>query len=200
MVVDLAFDGITGLDLATTNHYDILVVDLMLPKLDGITLISELRKQNTTTPILILSAKDQPEDKIGGLNSGADDYLSKPFSFGELIARIHALTRRQGTLQNNTLQVGDLSINRTTFEIKRGDRILHLSNKEFALLEYLMGNPNQTLEKQGIIDHVWDYDANILNNTLEVFIKKLRDKVDKPFPDSKPMIITVRGFGYRIEG
>lgn len=150
------------------------------------------------TPILMLTAKGQIQDKVTGLDSGADDYLTKPFSFEELLARVRALIRRPKNSLGTVLTVADLKLDTKTFEVKRKEQKIELSSKEFSLLEYLMRHPNQTLKKEQISSHVWDYDADILPNTIEVYIKNLRNKIDKPFKAEKPLIQTVRGFGYKI--
>ncbi len=196
--VDVCFDGESGFDLAATEDYDLIILDLLLPKLNGLVLCQRLRQQKIHTPILILTAKDQIEDKINGLDSGADDYLTKPFAFTELLARIRALIRRPKTLLNNILTVHDLQLNRQTFTVQRAGRKIKLTSKEFALLEYLMRHPHQILTKEQIINHVWDYDADILPNTVEVYIKNLRNKIDKPFKNQPSLIKTVHGFGYQI--
>jgi DNA-binding response OmpR family regulator len=146
----------------------------------------------------MLTAKDKIEDRVDGLNAGADDYLIKPFAFEELLARVQALLRRPKQMTDNLIKVADLELDRLGFEVKRGSKKIKLSKKEFALLEYLMRNPNRILTKDNIISHVWDYDADILPNTVEVFIGYLRNKIDKPFFGKKPLINTVRGFGYKI--
>lgn len=196
-IVDLAYDGTSGYDLALTEDYDLIILDLMLPGMSGIDICKKLREKKNNTSILILTAKDQLEDKIAGLNAGADDYLTKPFSFEELLARAKAITRRSKKIIKDTLIVRDLSLDTITFEVKRQNRHLKLSSKEFAILTYLMQHPNQILTKNQIIQNVWHYNSDILPNTVEVFIKKLRQKVDKPF-NSKPIISTVRGFGYKV--
>jgi DNA-binding response OmpR family regulator len=197
--VDLAFDGRDGLDLATTEDYDCLILDLMLPGIDGITICKKLREQNIHTPILILTAKSQTEDKVSGLNSGADDYLTKPFSFEELLARVRALIRRPTGSQNTILKVGDLEMDTISFRTKRGDTQITLSGKEYSLLEYLMRHTGNIISKEQITGHVWDYDDDILPNTVEVYIRKLRQKIETPFKDKNTLIKTVRGFGYKIE-
>lgn len=196
--VDLAFDGIAGYDLAATEDYDLIILDLMLPKLDGLTICQRLRQANNHTPILILTAKGELDDKVTGLNAGADDYLPKPFAFAELLARLRALTRRPHTSLNPVLSVGNLSLDTLSFTVKRASTPITLSKKEFALLQYLMRNPDQVLTKDQLIAHVWDYNADVLPNTVEVYIGYLRTKLDKPFPQHPPLIHTVRGFGYKI--
>ncbi|HUD09352.1 MAG TPA: response regulator transcription factor [Patescibacteria group bacterium] len=199
-VVDIAYDGTTGFDYASSEPYDVIILDRLLPGMDGLEICQKLRRQGNHIPILMLTAKGQVIDRVEGLNSGADDYLTKPFAFEELLARAKALARRPKTTISNTLQIEDLSLDIDTYEIKRGKDQITLSSKEFALLEYLMRHQNKTLAKEQIINHVWSYDANILPNTVEVFIGYLRNKIDRPFKDKKNLIHTVRGFGYKIGG
>ena len=198
--MDIAYDGTAGYDYASSEPYDAIVLDRLLPGMDGLELCKKLREQGNHVPIIMLTAKGQVLDKIEGLNSGADDYLTKPFAFEELLARLKALARRPKTVTGNVLQVEDLSLNVDTYEIKRGKEQITLSSKEFALLEYLMRHHNKTLSKEQIINHVWSYDANILPNTVEVFIGYLRNKIDRPFKNKQKLINTVRGFGYKIGG
>ncbi len=197
-IVDVAYNGSHGLDLASSEDYDVIVLDLMLPDLDGISISKDLRRKHIHTPILVLTAKGQIQDKIQGLDSGADDYLTKPFSFEELVARIRALSRRPKNSTNLILCVGGLKLDQKFFAVERSGIEIKLSNKEFSLLEYLMRNSNKILTKQQIINHVWNYDANILPNTVEVYIRNLRNKVDTPFNKENPLIQTIRGFGYKI--
>lgn len=196
--VDVAYDGLGGYDLAATEDYDVIVLDRMLPGKDGIVFCRDLRKERRNTPILMLTARGEVKDRVTGLDAGADDYLVKPFSFEELLARIRALTRRPSEITGEVYKVGDLSLDPRTFLVKRGSVDIKLSSKEFALLEYLMRNSGQVVKKDKIIAHVWDYDADILPNTVEVYVKNLRNKIDVPFPKSKPLLETVRGFGYKI--
>jgi len=196
--VDLAFSGLEGYDLASTEDYDVIILDLMLPGMDGIEICQKLRQKQIHTPILMLTAKGQLEDKVNGLNSGADDYLTKPFVFEELLARIRALNRRPKEVLGTTLNIGDLFLDTTKYDVRRGGKLILLSAKEYALLEYLMRHPSQILTKEQIISHVWDYDADVLPNTVEVYIGYLRNKIDKPFPGKKNLIQTVRGFGYKV--
>ena len=191
--VDVAYDGTDGFDLASTEDYDIILLDLLLPGMDGITICKKLRSNNIHTPILMLTARGQLTDKVTGLNSGADDYLTKPFAFEELLARIRALSRRPKHAMGTTLAVGDLSLDTSSFEVRRGGILIQLSSREFSLLEYLMRHPNKILTKDQIISHVWNYDADILPNTVEVYIGYLRNKLGKP-----ALINTVRGFGYKL--
>ena len=197
-VADVAYDGTSGFDLASSEPFDVIILDRLLPGMDGLEICKKLRVQENHTPILMLTAKGQIMDKVEGLNSGADDYLTKPFAFEELLARIKALVRRPKNTLNNILQIEDLSLNTDTYEVKRGNAQIVLSSKEFSLLEYLMRHQNRTLTKGLIINHVWSYEANILPNTVEVFIGYLRNKIDRPFKDKKQLIKTIRGFGYKI--
>ncbi|OGV91736.1 DNA-binding response regulator [Microgenomates group bacterium RIFCSPLOWO2_01_FULL_46_13] len=196
--VDVAYEGESGYDLASSEAYDAIILDLMLPKLDGLTICTKLRHAKNHTPILMLTAKGQLDDKVTGLNAGADDYLVKPFAFQELLARVKALTRRSPSGGNTKLNIEDLELDSISYEIKRLGKSITLSRKEFSILEYLMRNPKKILSKDQIIAHVWDYNADILENTVEVFISSLRRKVDKSFPKLKPLIQTIRGFGYKI--
>jgi DNA-binding response OmpR family regulator len=196
--VDLAFTGDEGYDLATTEEYDLIILDLLLPGMSGIDICRSLREKQIHTPILMLTAKGQIEDKVMGLNSGADDYLTKPFAFEELLARVKALGRRPKDTVGTKLIFDDLSLDTLSYQVKRGSESIQLSAKEYALLEYLLRHPNQVITKDQIISHVWDYDADILPNTVEVYIGYLRNKIDKPFPKNKALINTIRGFGYRL--
>ncbi|OIO13043.1 DNA-binding response regulator [Candidatus Gottesmanbacteria bacterium CG11_big_fil_rev_8_21_14_0_20_37_11] len=196
--VDIAYTGDDGYDFASTEEYDLIILDRLLPGLDGIDICKKLREKQIHTPIILLTAKGQVHDRVEGLNSGADDYLVKPFAFEELLARIKALTRRPKGNIGSVLAVSDLSLNTLTYEVKRGKIKINLSRKELSLLEYVMRHPNQIITKDQIINHVWNYEADILPNTVEVYIGYLRSKIDKPFKSSKPLIKTVRGFGYRI--
>lgn len=196
--VDVSFDGKDGLGQALTVDYDSIILDRMLPETDGLEICKILREKNINTPVLMLTAKDGIGDKVDGLNAGADDYLAKPFAFIELLARIKALMRRPETIKETKLKVDDLVLDTITYEIKRSNKEIKLSSTEFALLEYLMRNPNRILTKDNIISHVWDYDADILPNTVEVYVGYLRKKIDKDFSNCPKLIQTVRGFGYKI--
>jgi len=196
--VDVSFDGQDGLGQALTIEYDLIVLDRMLPEVDGIQICKALREKDNKTPILILTAKDKIQDRVEGLNAGADDYLVKPFAFEELLARIRALLCRPQEVKESIFRIDDLSLNTLTFEVKRGEKKINLSTTEFALLEYLMRNAGRILTKNNIIDHVWDYDADILPNTVEVYVGYLRNKIDKPFAKRAQLIRTIRGFGYKI--
>ena len=197
--VDVAYDGEEGFDLASTEEFDLIILDLMLPKMDGVSICKKLREKNIHTPILILTAKGQIEDKVNGLNCGADDYLTKPFSFLELIARVKALTRRPKQAIDPILKVGNLTLDTINYEVKRFGKSINLSKKEFALLEYLMRYKGKILNKDQIINHVWEYDSDVLPNTVEVYVGYLRNKIDKPFKSENPLLQTSRGFGYKIE-
>lgn len=197
-VVDVAYDGLSGYDLASEGVFDLMILDLMLPGKDGFSIIKDLRIKQIHTPILILTAKGLTSDKVKGLDLGADDYLTKPFAFEELLARVRALSRRPKNSVGDILKVADLTLDRKSFQVKRGQEII-LSGKEFSLLEYLMDHAGNILSKDQIINHVWDYDADILPNTVEVFVKNLRRKIDAPFKDKPELIKTVRGFGYKIQ-
>jgi DNA-binding response OmpR family regulator len=196
--VDVAYDSDEGLSSALTDEYDVIVLDRMLPGLlDGAEICKEVRANGIRTPILMLTAKDKVGDRVEGLNAGADDYLVKPFAFEELLARVRALLRRPQDHVGNVLSVDDLSLDTHSFEVTRAGRRISLSQREYALLEYLLRNQNRILSKANIISHVWDYDADILPNTLEVYIGYLRSKIERPFRGPE-LIHTVRGFGYKL--
>jgi len=196
--VDVAYTGSDGYDLASSEEYDVILLDLLLPGMDGSTICKKLRAGGIHTPILMLTAKGQLNDKVDGLNSGADDYLTKPFAFEELLARVRALSRRPKHTVGTILTVADLKLDPTTFEVKRANKTILLSSREFSLLEYLMRHPNIIQTKDQIISHVWNYDADVLPNTVEVYIGYLRNKIDKPFTAKLALIHTIRGFGYKI--
>lgn len=196
--VDVVYDGLEGIGFATTKPYDLLILDRMLPNIsDGLAICQAVREEGKHMPIIMLTAKGQLNDKVGGLNAGADDYLVKPFAFEELLARVRALLRRPKQSLGVALRVADLTLNTQTYQVQRAGTSINLSSKEFALLEYLMRNSGRTLTKNQIISHVWDYDADILPNTVEVYIGYLRNKIDKPFAGSN-LIRTIRGFGYQL--
>jgi len=195
--VDVCYDGEEGYATASSNEYDVILLDVMLPNLSGYEICEKLRADGVRTPILMLTARGQNEDIVEGLNIGADDYLPKPFSFEVLLARVKALMRRPQETLGEILSVGDLTLNTTTYEVKRKDKPVKLSQKEYALLEYLLRNKDKVLSKDMIMTHVWNFDADILPNTVEVFINLLRSKVDKPFRGPE-LIHTVRGFGYKV--
>jgi len=197
--VDMAHDGEEGYNSATADEYDMIILDVMMPEMNGFEVARKLRADGNATPILMLTAKDQNRDIVEGLDSGADDYLAKPFSFDVLTARVRALLRRPQDALSNILSAGDVSMDLLQRRVTRSGQDVNLSGKEFAILEYLMRNKNRILSKHNIMTHVWDFDADILPNNVEVFINYLRGKIDKPFPKSKPLIQTVRGFGYVIK-
>jgi DNA-binding response OmpR family regulator len=194
-VVDRAADGITGYEMATAHPYDILVVDLMLPRLSGTELISRLRQNQVETPVLVLTARDQLDDKIKNFENGADDFLTKPFAFAELLARIRALLRRR-PVGSTMLTVGDLEIDLVTRQVKRGGKVLRLTSKEYGLLEYLASNPGRVLSRTMIIQYVWDQSFEGLTNIVDVYIRHLRQKIDDPF--DRKLIRTVRSAGYML--
>ena len=194
--VDAVYDGDSGEAMATDEEYDLVILDRMLPGgFDGVGIIKAMRQLGIKTPVLLLTAKDTLEDKVTGLNEGADDYMTKPFAFTELLARIRALLRRPQEKLDTVLEYGDLTLNSGNFIVKRAGKAIQLTNKEFALLEYLMRNQGRIVTKDNIMQHVWDYDADILPNTIEVYLGYLRGKIDKPFK-GKNLISTIRGFGY----
>lgn len=196
--VDVAYDSDEGYAMATTEPYDAAIIDRMLPgSYDGMEIVKAMREQKIHTPILLLTALGSVTQRTEGLDSGADDYLVKPFALEELLARVRALLRRPVEQQSTILKAGDLALNTVTYEVTRGNQPIQLTGKEFALLEYMLRNQNRPLSKEVIIAHVWDYDADILPNTVEVYIKYLRSKIDDPF--TKPLIRTMRGFGYKLQ-
>jgi DNA-binding response OmpR family regulator len=194
--VDVAYNGEVGLDLAIGEKFDLIILDLMLPKVDGIEICKQIRQEKISTPILILTAKGQISDKVTGLDVGADDYMVKPFSFEELFARIRALVRRSSNAESNELKINDLTLNPVTFKVKREGKTIELSTKEFSILEFLMRHRNTVVTREQILQSVWSYDSDVLPTTVEVHIKHLRDKVDAPFKEQ--LIKTVHGFGYEI--
>jgi DNA-binding response OmpR family regulator len=195
--VDVAYDGEDGYNAARVDEYDLILLDIMLPVMNGYEVCRKLRAMHIHTPILMLTARGQEEDVVAGLDCGADDYLAKPFSFEILLARIRALLRRPHDTIGEVLHVADLTLNPNTKEVQRAGKPIALSTKEYSLLEYLMRNHGKVLSKNNIITHVWDFNSDILPNTVEVFITYLRAKVDKPF-QGPPLIQTIRGFGYKI--
>ena len=196
--VDLAGDGEEGLDLALANPYDLLIVDIMLPKLDGLTVCRRLRASGKMVPVLLMTARNTVEDKISGFDTGADQFLTKPFAFAELLARIRALLRR-GSLQPDVthLKVADLELDLVSRRVWRGRKEIVLTNKEFALLEYLLRNRNRVLTRTSIIDHVWGLTHDPMTNIVDVHIRALRAKIDRNASPS--LIATVRGVGYMLE-
>lgn len=194
--VDVAEDGLVGLDYAQAVAYDVLVIDIMLPVLDGLALMRTLRRQGNKTPTLMLTARDTVADRVDGLDAGADDYLVKPFAFSELLARVRALLRRPPLQGGTVLQVGDLAMDTATREVRRGGCLVELTPRECAVLEYLMRHPGQILTRTQIGEHVWDLDFYNESNVVDVYIGYLRRKLDQR--DSMSLIQTVRGVGYRI--
>lgn len=196
--VDVVYDGKEGLGRAVGGKYDLMILDRMLPGVaDGLDICRAARADGRHEPILVLTARDSTRDRVAGLDCGADDYLVKPFSFEELLARIRALLRRPEQPLETVLRVEDLELRTSNMEVRRGGKLIPLSRKEVALLEFLMRNKGHVLSKEQIIAHVWDFDADILQNTVEAFVKSLRQKIDKPF-SGPALIVTARGFGYRI--
>lgn len=196
--VDVAYDGDEGYAMATTEPYDIAIIDRMLPGgYDGLAIVKAMREAKIHTPVLFLSALGSVTERTTGLDAGADDYLVKPFALEELLARVRALLRRPTEQQADTLQAGDLMLDTVNYAVRREGKSIQLTSKEFALLEYLLRNQGRPISKEVIISHVWDYDADILPNTVEVYVKYLRNKIDTPF--KTPLIHTVRGFGYKLE-
>lgn len=194
--VDVAYDGVEGEYLASTNEYDVIILDIMLPKKNGIDVVKDLRTRDIKTPALLLTARDTVEDKVKGLDSGADDYLSKPFAFEELLARVRALMRRKdyGLAE---LKFADLILDQATRKAKRGDIFIDLTSKEYGLMEYFLRNPNKVLTRTMIAEHVWDYTFDSDTNIIDVYVNHLRNKIDKePF---KKLIHTVRGVGYILK-
>jgi len=196
--VDVVYDGQSGYDYASGgDYYDVLVLDVMLPKLDGFEIVRRLRQENVSTPILMLTARTQLTDKVEGLDRGADDYMTKPFQPEELLARLRALTRRQGEVVVDVLKFDDLELSLGTCDLSCGDKTVHLSYKEFEVLQTLMGNPGQTISKEQLIARVWGVDSAAEDNNVEAYISFLRKKLH--FLESKAEIITLRKIGYRLE-
>jgi len=194
--VDAAYDGVEGQDLAEMTPYDLIILDIMLPRRDGLEVCRELRQQKVNTPILMLTARDAVEDRVKGLDHGADDYLVKPFAIDELLARLRALLRRESADKSGVLKIADLSLDPAVHQVLRCGEIIDLTAKEFALLEYLMRNPNRLITREMAENHVWSYDYDGASNVVDVYIRRLRRKIDEPY-DLK-LIETVRGVGYRI--
>lgn len=197
-VVDVALDGEKALFLAETNPYDLIILDIMLPDTNGFAVCKDLRAKKIDTFILMLTARDDVEDKVSGLNIGADDYLSKPFDFDELLARIGALLRRNRLDKNPLITVDDLELNQITHKVTRAKREIRLTSKEYSLLEYLMLHAGQVVTRTAITEHVWNEDFHSFTNVVDVFINRLRNKVDRDF--KKKLIHSLRGTGYMIKG
>src|SRR6202011_526764 len=194
--VDITADGREGLEFTETYPYDLILLDLMLPSLSGVEVLQLIRRTNQYVPILVLTARDSVDDKVKLFEIGADDYLTKPFAFAELLVRVKALLRRGPVNRSSTLRIGDLELDRLTQQVKRGGKRIELTAKEYSLLEYLMQNPERVLSRNMIIEHVWDQSFDGITNIVDVYVRHLRAKVDDPF-DHK-LIHTVRGVGYSI--
>jgi DNA-binding response OmpR family regulator len=195
--VDVAGDGNAGWQLADSYEYDLIILDLMLPGLSGSELLRRIRRKNEHVPILILTALDATEEKVRKFEAGADDYLTKPFAFAELVIRVKALLRRGPVTRSSVLRVGDLEVDRLSQHVRRGGKKIELTPKEYALLEYLAANPGRVFSRTMIIEHVWDQSFEGLTNIVDVYVRHLRSKVDDPFPTK--LIRTVRGVGYGLE-
>jgi DNA-binding response OmpR family regulator len=194
--VDSAYDGVEGEELAEMTPYDAIILDVMLPRKDGITVCQDLRKQRINTPIMMLTARDTVEDRVLGLDSGADDYLIKPFALNELRARLRALLRRDSPDKSSLLSVSDLTLDPASHNVERSGKSIDLTTKEFALLEYFMRNPNRLITREMAEDHIWNYDFEGTSNVVDVYVRRLRRKIDDPF--AIKLFETVRGAGYRL--
>jgi heavy metal response regulator len=195
--VDVAYEGPDALEKAEINNYDLIIMDIMIPKMDGIEVTRKLREAKVETPIIMLTARDTVEDRVKGLDAGADDYLIKPFAFGELLARIRALLRREKTVSTTKLQVGDLVLDPATHEVRRGDKEIQLSSKEYRLVDYMMRRPGHVCTRTMIGEHIWGYNFTDDSNVIDVYISYLRKKIDKGFKNK--LIHTVRDVGYKIQ-
>jgi DNA-binding response OmpR family regulator len=195
--VDSAYDGQEGQDLAEMTQYDVILLDILLPQKDGLEVCRDLRRRRVQTPILLLTARDSIDDRVQGLDCGADDYLVKPFAMRELLARLRALLRRQQPYKQGQLAVGGLVVDPLSHTVEREGRALELTPKEFALLEYLMYHPNQVVTREMIEQHIWNYDFECESNVIDVYVRRLRRKIDDPF--TAKLLTTVRGVGYRLQ-
>ena len=195
--VDSVSDGESGFQVALPGNYDLIILDILLPKKDGITLLRELRAKHVNTPVLMLTAKTSIEDKVEGLDAGADDYLTKPFSFAELLARVRSLLRRGASEKSTMLKVADLHLDTVAHKAKRGERTIELTGKEYALLEYFMRNVNRVLTRTLISEHIWNYNFDTGTNVIDVYINHLRSKIDDGF--DKKLLHTVRSVGYVLK-
>lgn len=195
--VDTAFDGKEGLDLAAYTPYDLIILDVMLPEMNGLEVCRTLRREGLKTPILLLTARDAVEDRVKGLDSGADDYLVKPFAMSELLARLRALMRREASSKSGLLQVGDLVIDPATHFVERNGQDIKLTAREYTLLEYFMRHPNQLITREMVENHLWNYDFESISNVVDVYVRRLRRKIDDPFGEPR-MLETIRGAGYRL--
>lgn len=196
--VDTVYDGEDGLEYALTDIYDCIILDIMLPKMNGIDVLRTLRKRHISTPVLLLTARSDVEDKINGLDSGADDYLTKPFVSGELLARVRSLTRRKGEVVTDEFTFGDVALNKSTFSLSREEQFVKLSLKEYQIMELLIANPRQLIPKERFIEKIWGYESDVEYNNVEVYISFLRKKLT--VIGSKVTIKTARGIGYFLEG
>jgi len=194
--LDVAYDGTMGWELASKRHYDLIILDLMLPGINGTELLRRLRQNGGTAPVLVLTARDSTKDKVEIFEAGADDYLTKPFAFAELLVRVKALLRRPPVERSQILRLADLEVDRLTQQVRRSGKRLELTSKEYALLEYLVANAGQVLSRTMIVEHVWDQSFEGLTNIVDVYVRHLRTKVDEAFPTK--LIHTVRGAGYSI--
>jgi DNA-binding response OmpR family regulator len=195
--VDTSYDGEEGEYLAETTPYDLIILDIMLPKKDGIEVCQNLRLKRVNTPILMLTAKGTVEDRVRGLDAGSDDYLIKPFAFNELLARIRALLRREGSSKSSELHIGNLIMDTLSREVWRGQRKIELTSKEYIILEYFMRHPNMVITRTMLEEHAWDYEFDSISNLIDVYIRRLRRKIDENGQTS--LIQTVRGAGYRLK-
>lgn len=195
--VDVAFDGESGVEKASSGNYNLIVLDIMLPKKDGIAVIKELRESNNNTPVLCLTARDSVDDKVAGLDVGADDYLAKPFAFAELVARCRALIRRGNSDRGAEILFADLRLDPVSHKVWRSGDEINLTSKEYALMEYFMRNPNRVLTRAMIAENVWDYSFDSFTNIIDVYVNYLRNKVDRDY--DKKLIHTVRGSGYVLK-
>ena len=194
--VDVAYDGEEGGYLAEVNPYDLIILDVMMPKKDGIEVCRDLRSKNINIPIMMLTAKDAVEDRVKGLDTGADDYVVKPFAFSELLARVRALLRREGPLKSSEITAGEFVLDTRTRELRKGKKIIELTTKEYTILEYLMRHPNMVVTRTMVEEHAWDYDFNSISNLVDVYIRRLRRKMGDG--EKENIIQTIRGAGYRL--
>jgi heavy metal response regulator len=195
--VDVASDGLQGETMALSGDYDLIILDIFLPKKDGIVVLKGIRSKQVKTPVLMLTAKSSVEDKVEGLDSGADDYLSKPFAFAELVARVRSLLRRGAAEKSTILKLQDLQLDTVTHKAKRADKSIELTGKEYALLEYLMRNVNRVLTRTLLSEHIWNYNFDTGTNVVDVYVNHLRSKIDDGF--EKKLLFTVRGVGYVLK-
>ena len=194
--VDTAYDGQEGQDLAELTPYDLIILDVLLPAKDGFEVCRDLRRRRIHTPILLLTARDSVDDRVQGLDCGADDYLVKPFAMRELLARLRALLRRQQPYQPGRLEMGSLIVDPITHSVERAGKPIDLTPKEFALLEFMLHHPNQVVTREMIEQHIWNYDFECESNVIDVYVRRLRRKIDEPF--AVKLLTTVRGIGYRL--